>query len=750
MKRYIGKYLMLLGGLFALAPMSGCKLEDPVIPTEELYLRNFIKKYGLIDPTQDFSSAVQTNVTLNLPSRASTVNVFAQVGDLYYRVGCFADLMGSVTLPVDVSEATVSMLLDVDGVRYYTVPDGVVDVKSTFSTASVPASSDLTKLWINDWAKTTRTNGETGVAYNSARQSVIINNDGSMGGPLVDDEFIDVRATAHVGKNLANEAITDYTKLGEKDLSANPNKFSGQWCYNDCEVGNTHVGSNVYFRIENRDDVLSSYRFTFRTASRNDASVRAVILGRCLADDGTLSAVKLFMDSQALEVESNYKGQNTGTYNTDETDNYTEWEVRTDVMPKGEYQLIIIGVDAKENEVTKQEYCGNWGFMKISRLTTSKDMRWILACEDLGTTDDFDFNDVVLSIEAVNTNRAAVNLGVAQWQVVEIGNDNGFVLGPTDSQSKAPSRADADVNSENLTQLTVTALAAGGTLPIWLHFREPGGVDYLVLPKHYDKDNPKANGCLKVATQWAAQEVDHENNGFTLEQDCGEWHRWFGINNSTDMLNTGVERHRKGTSVTFYTSKIFTLENFCFLQFVTEDKDPSSLEGDQDKTTFPSFPYLKGDQDEWAQKVLQWQWQQEHSQEVTYGFFLTVYHPLVDGTESISDEEAMKGHILSKTLPGLPPQMIMLPDCNPLRSSGYIVDYGWMWPCERVDITDVYPVFKEWVEDGTSISGFNWFIVPKAGIVAQDNKLYPRDPALQEAYVPFPLKGYKDNKNTGK
>lgn len=720
MKRYIGKYLMMLGGLLALAPMSGCRLEDPVIPTEELYLRNFIKKYGLIDPNQDFSSAEQTQVTLNLPSRASTVNVYAQVGDENYRVGCFANLQGTVTLPLDVSEATESILLDVDGVRYTTARDGLVYVKSTKNRLAPEPDpyADVKSLWIDpkEWDSVTAVNGESDERYpEGERVPIVIGTDGEMTGSglcVIDSEnYFDVTKSGYLGANI--EKGTRRTKLGDHD--------------NDGEVGNTSDGTNVRFLINNTDNTLSAYRFIFRTASRNNAKVRVVILGEHKTDDDD-QGLYVFMDSGDLTIESNQDGSaGSGTYDTSIDGKYTEWELRTELMPKGKYELIIMGVESTRN-ADGNKYCGNWGYMRIKRLKTAKDMRWILACEDLGTTDDFDFNDVVMSIEAINTNRAALDLNVVQWQVVENlpGDNGGTVI------HKAPSRADGDVNSENLTRLKVTALAAGGTLPIWLHFRETDGTDYLVLPQYYDKDNPKDNGCLRKASEHATQEVSNEKNGGALDKaGCGEWHRWFHIDNSTDMLNTGVEEHKEGESVIFYTSKVFSLENFCYLKFNVDATDST-------------FPYLEGDQDPWAQKVLEWEWQQAHSQEVTFGFFLTVYHPLVKGKEA--DSESM-GHILSKSLDGLPPQMILIPDCNPLRNSGYLENYGWKWPCERVNITDVYPNFSNWAGEANSYLGINWFMLPAPGLVDNDRKLYPRNPAQQAAYVPFPLKGYKDDKD---
>lgn len=116
---------------------------------------------------------------------------------------------------------------------------------------------------------------------------------------------------------------------------------------------------------------------------------------------------------------------------------------------------------------------------------------WVIAAEDLGTTDDFDFNDMVIKVTSVP-----------------------LVDGSTYSS-----------------EMTLTALAAGGTLPIYLHFspygpKTVGGEDESLtatgnilnglLYPHYNKTEVEAGNTAKA-----------------------EWHQWFDNGYpSTQMLNT--------------------------------------------------------------------------------------------------------------------------------------------------------------------------------------------------------------------
>lgn len=117
---------------------------------------------------------------------------------------------------------------------------------------------------------------------------------------------------------------------------------------------------------------------------------------------------------------------------------------------------------------------------------------WLLAVEDLGTTDDFDFNDIVIGITSQRTNETT-------------GRKVGDPI--------------VDENGNNMyDKVTFTALAAGGTLPAYVFFG-----DELLYP---DGDKTRA-----------------------------EWHKWFGEGqyNSKKVINTGMGADNvKGAVCTIY------------------------------------------------------------------------------------------------------------------------------------------------------------------------------------------------------
>lgn len=104
--------------------------------------------------------------------------------------------------------------------------------------------------------------------------------------------------------------------------------------------------------------------------------------------------------------------------------------------------------------------------------------QWIIAAEDLGTTDDFDFNDIVVGISTLSE-----------------------VYGSTP-----------------YTRLNLTALAAGGTLDLYLHLN-PGS-------------NKKIYGDISSDGTYTL--LPH---GVTDVANA-EWHKWFGNYSKSTMINT--------------------------------------------------------------------------------------------------------------------------------------------------------------------------------------------------------------------
>lgn len=194
---------------------------------------------------------------------------------------------------------------------------------------------------------------------------------------------------------------------------------------------------------------------------------------------------------------------------------------------------------------------------------------WVLACEDLGDKDDFDFNDVVMSISHVS------------------GHD----------------------------EAQITALAAGGTMETYVYYKDAAGRERVL-------------------------------------GDC-EWHEQFGVYDYGQMINTQNRVTHTGRTHTVKVHEDFTLS-------------PRLHDGDGNELGVAQLKQNMG------------------------GIFIRVRR-----------EDGSIAEIMSPTATGSAPQMILVPQKH---HDGGSLQYSntWEWPRERHAIDIAYPMFREWIKDSRS------------------------------------------------
>lgn len=296
---------------------------------------------------------------------------------------------------------------------------------------------------------------------------------------------------------------------------------------------------------------------------------------------------------------------------------------------------------------------------------------WLVLVEDLGTTDDFDFNDVIFRIECVTV---SVPINAKKWNAID--ETQGEVV---------VSRSGESHNDGETTlsyQIKVTALAAGGTLPVFLHFMTKENVDYVLSPHISTTYGYTFNGYATAADITTKTDEIH----------LAEWHTWFtsSIQNpfidtqdsdgyTFKMLNTYADGGSDGLTGGTVTLPIewFTGDTFSMVNF--------------SKATVDNNINLN----------------------VINGFFITVSAIAVDSdsrqytvfanSRTPTVVAASTGTTIENEDTTYPktPQMILLPDVG--AASSY-----WKWPRERLNISSVYTNFSKWVSNST---GFNdWYL----------------------------------------
>lgn len=235
---------------------------------------------------------------------------------------------------------------------------------------------------------------------------------------------------------------------------------------------------------------------------------------------------------------------------------------------------------------------------------------WIWAVEDLGSTDDFDFNDIVVKIESVSTNIVKES---SSGETTQVG---------------------------SYKKVTFTPLAAGGTLPNYIHWKKSATEDYVLAPGLYVEAGANTDG------ETGAKPLETLNISSSGDSEQREYHKWFGNYPYTQMINTGQTSVLQADikKCVIYVNSQFSIDGFA---------NAKSIDGNGK------------------------------------GLYVSINGPAEgENTQDVDIQKASDANYnVSAPEKGAPAQMFI------------ILDNNWAWPTERTHINSAYPMFKNWVED---------------------------------------------------
>ncbi len=105
--------------------LSGCTTEQIEIPQSELYAREFIKQFGVVDPNHDWNNATQGSVTV-VTSSPSHVEVLADIKGKRYIFADYQNVKGSETIKFTIPKGVSDLIVNVDGRQFKTTVGGTV------------------------------------------------------------------------------------------------------------------------------------------------------------------------------------------------------------------------------------------------------------------------------------------------------------------------------------------------------------------------------------------------------------------------------------------------------------------------------------------------------------------------------------------------------------------------------------------------------------------------------------------------
>lgn len=93
-------YMML--GLLAMGIATSCNNEAPEIPATELYTREWVKNFGVMDATQDWNNATRGSVQVDVKGGPKRVRVTTVIDDVTYLLADYPEVSGSQKLEFDI------------------------------------------------------------------------------------------------------------------------------------------------------------------------------------------------------------------------------------------------------------------------------------------------------------------------------------------------------------------------------------------------------------------------------------------------------------------------------------------------------------------------------------------------------------------------------------------------------------------------------------------------------------------------
>lgn len=108
---------------------SSCATDPIPVPQSELYAREFIKNFGIVDPTQNWNNSTRGTVNVKLSSPQG-VKVTTKIGTNHYLLADYSDVNGFKCLEFDMPRGVKNITVISGEKSVNTTVDGNVDFTS--------------------------------------------------------------------------------------------------------------------------------------------------------------------------------------------------------------------------------------------------------------------------------------------------------------------------------------------------------------------------------------------------------------------------------------------------------------------------------------------------------------------------------------------------------------------------------------------------------------------------------------------
>lgn len=389
MKKYcVNKVLCLAFIALAVLTFASCgddfdfENHYPGAELKKEYAQNWVDLYGAIDPNQNWSMAQDTCVTVTVGA-SSNVKVYGKFDGIFKLVAEYDNLEGTASIPFSVVKGSEELYVSDGTMAVKTKIGGHVDFSAPATRGAFLPTSNPSKDSFTDSNGKTHTiefelldkSQNLKIDYQSLKSAI-----GSLA-------KVSPNST---GSNYSNVVVTDFTCVAtEGEVIIYPINW----------INNENKELGIYLN-GNKDKLFPLYQ------THNDDSRLKMTLSYQLTEGGE----KIEVGSKGHEaVDPNAKyvhspgikitvpvGTVIGFYAVKSTGNkkgYSYSESTTGHVATTDVNgTTLVGLYQKDN-------CSDFLFYAKNVTTiTNKLASWYIACEDLGSTGDYDFNDLVFKV----------------------------------------------------------------------------------------------------------------------------------------------------------------------------------------------------------------------------------------------------------------------------------------------------------------------------------------------------------------
>ena len=403
MKKFIFSS-MLLGGLM-MASCSDDVMEAPVQEdVRKEFAKNFIERFGPISRTQDWTAAKLMKISINQENVVNAkVEVFAKVYGAYRLAGVYENVNTGDELTFTTYKGVEDFMLNIDGVAIqhdeaYNVAESrafvAVDADKTFTKTTEPLEWGLTNFNNNLHRPTNGGGNNINQGYFSSDLMFVHDaNNPSTYYPIFWDgreEYKEHILYLCYNNQDGPQRIPVYNTLN----AGTDSQFSG-------DNGKTYTSfenpKSYEEKSQNGKKMVKVHGFTpnLPHGALYTFELEVPALGKTWSTSTTAADNDGKVQVGYQRVNTPLNGKEVGMLNFEEE-----------------------AYEAQKNSSNsnKTESCADFNDFDMlvvnPNVVSMQPQKWLIAVEDLGTTDDYDFNDIVIEVTQISKNKGKSDVNI--------------------------------------------------------------------------------------------------------------------------------------------------------------------------------------------------------------------------------------------------------------------------------------------------------------------------------------------------